>query len=170
MKYKEENAFRLPWLGLLIALSTVGIDQLSKWIMLVQVGIDTRPPIPVNAFLSLVMVWNRGVSFGLFSSAELSQRLMLIAVALIIIAVMVRWLLRVESLWLARAIGLVIGGAASNIIDRILHGAVADFFYFHLGDYSWPAFNVADAAICVGVALLCLESMLGGNKKQAETV
>jgi lipoprotein signal peptidase len=150
--------------GLIIALVVFIADQLSKYFMLAVVNIDERPPITLTPFLDIVMVWNRGVSFGMFAGNAPGQALFLILLAVVIVAFLVTWLARGPG-WLAsRGIGLVIGGALGNVADRMLHGAVADFFYFHLGPYYWPAFNVADAAICIGVALLCLDSMLSREK------
>lgn len=146
--------------GWVIALLTVLADQLSKWVLIQVVGVSEHTPLRVFPFMDLVMVWNHGVSFGMFSGNSETGRIMLIILALGIVGLLARWLIRVQHRLTAVAIGLVIGGALSNVVDRLSHGAVADFFYFHLGPYYWPAFNVADSAICIGVALLCLESML----------
>jgi len=81
-------------------------------------------------------------------------------VAAAIVAVLIYWLSRVESWLLAVAIGLVIGGAVGNVIDRLRFGAVVDFLDFHVGSWHWPAFNVADSAICVGVAVMLLDGLL----------
>ncbi len=75
-----------------------------------------------------------------------------------------RWLLRTAHRGLAAAIGIIIGGALGNVIDRLVHGAVADFFYFHIGPHYWPAFNIADSAICIGVAILCVEGMIARHE------
>jgi signal peptidase II len=101
------------------------------------------------------MVWNQGVSFGMFNRAEHAYMpYFLIAVAVAIAAVLLR--LALKSGLRTERIGyaMVIGGALGNVIDRLRFGAVVDFLYFHLGALGWPAFNVADAAICIGVALL----------------
>jgi len=80
--------------------------------------------------------------------------------ALAIVVVLLYWLARVTGFWLATAIGLIIGGAVGNVIDRILLGGVVDFLDFHAGAWHWPAFNLADSAICIGVAAMLLESLL----------
>ncbi len=146
--------------GVFLAMIVFILDQLSKWVMMVLVDIDARPPIEVTSFFKLVMVWNRGVSFGMLSDGAPAQALFLILVSLLIVTCLVAWLSRSPAKWTCVGLGLVIGGALSNVADRLLHGAVADFFYFHLGPWYWPAFNIADAGICIGVALLCLDSML----------
>ncbi len=137
-----------------VAIITVVLDQLSKWYMLDVVGIASRPPISLTGFFQLVMVWNQGVSFGMLTHDASYMRWFLIAIAVVICAVMVRLGLR-STLRLERlGYGMVIGGAIGNVIDRVRFGAVADFFHFHVGSFSYPAFNVADAAICVGVGIL----------------
>ncbi len=156
--------------GLTIAAAVLALDQLVKWIMLDRVfGIagpwDTPiwpPPfIEVTPFFNLVMVWNRGVSFGLFSHDADAMRWLLIAVALAITAGLAIWLRRVDRPFVAVSIGLVIGGAIGNVIDRLRFGAVADFLDFHLFGYHWPAFNVADSAISIGVVLLLYDGLAG---------
>ena len=136
------------------AILVIVLDQLSKWYLLDVVGVAARPPLALTGFFSLVMVWNQGVSFGMLQNDAAYMRWFLIAMALVICAVMLR--LGLKSRWRVERIGygMVIGGALANVIDRLRFGAVADFFYFHIGSFAWPAFNVADAAICVGVGLL----------------
>lgn len=104
------------------------------------------------------MVWNRGVSFGMFATDAETTRWLLTALALAISAGLVWWLRRQTNGLAVLAIGLVIGGAVGNAIDRIRYGAVADFFDVHVAGWSWPAFNVADSAITVGVLLLLLDA------------
>ncbi len=163
------NEVRVRHKGLFTgALSLIAIvlffDQFSKWYMLELVNIDARPPITVTSFFNLVMVWNKGVSFGMFS--EHDQPLILIAVTSLIVAVLCVWMWREESRLVVFSIATVIGGAIGNIIDRIRFGAVADFFDFHLKGFHWPAFNIADACIFIGVALLILHSIFW-HKPQA---
>lgn len=137
-----------------VALIIIVLDQLHKWYMLDVVGIHSRPPIELTGFFTLVMVWNQGVSFGMMTHDASYMRWFLIAVALVICAVMARLGLKSELRLERLGYGMVIGGALGNVVDRLRFGAVADFFYFHVGSFSWPAFNVADMAICIGVALL----------------
>ena len=142
----------------IVAALVMILDQLVKWFLLERVGMAEGPPIIITSWFKLVMVWNHGVSFGMLSVPGSYVPYFLILVALLI-SILLGWLgLRAHhrSEWLAYA--LVIGGALGNVIDRLRFGAVADFFYFHLGTFGWPAFNVADAAICIGVALLLWQS------------
>lgn len=143
--------------GGLAALLALALDQANKWHMLSVVDIANRPPIEVTPFFNLVMVWNRGVSFGMFS--EQNQPLLLICLSLVICGVLLVWLFKAESRAVALAIGLVIGGALGNVIDRVRFGAVADFFDFYIENWHWPAFNIADSCIFIGVVVLCIDSM-----------
>lgn len=136
------------------ALVVILLDQLHKWWMLEQLGMATRDSIELLPFFRLVMVWNQGVSFGMLQQDVDYMRWFLIAVALVICAFMLRFGLRSDLKLERIGYGMVIGGALGNVIDRLRFGAVADFFHFHVGSFSWPAFNVADSAICLGVALL----------------
>ena len=144
--------------GLAIAASVAVIDQLVKlWI----IGWLAEPPgfVEVLPFFNLVMVWNRGVSFGLLGDADLAPYLMAGIAGMVVIGLVI-WLARVAQRLLAASIGLIIGGALGNIVDRLRLGAVADFVDLHAGGYHWPAFNVADAAITVGVAVMLIDSLL----------
>lgn len=154
---------RLTALGIIAALAAVLLDQLSKWVMLEIVQITTADEIVVLPFFNLVMVWNRGISFGMFS--EHDQPYLLVALAAVIVFILTRWLMKAESSWVALSLGLTIGGAVGNVIDRLRFGAVADFFDFHIDSYHWPAFNVADASIFIGVVLLCIHSMFMEPRK-----
>jgi len=146
--------------GLGIAAVVLVADQASKAWLLDLMEANQFRMIEVTGFFNLVMVWNPGVSFGMFATGSEGTRWLLTAVALVISAGLVWWLRR-QTAWLAVvAIGLVIGGALGNAIDRIVFGAVADFFDFHVAGWSWPAFNVADSAITVGVLLLLLDAFL----------
>ena len=151
-------------LGLVVAILVIVFDQATKWWIMAMV---MQPPriIPVTPFFNLVMGWNRGISFGLFDGDSAINVWVLPLVALAIVAALVVWLRRVQGVWLASAIGLVIGGALGNVVDRLRFGAVADFLDFHVAGYHWPAFNVADSGITVGVTMLVLDSLfLGGEK------
>ena len=149
--------------GLLLAAAVAVLDQISKlWIVL-----DVMAPprvIEVTPFFNIVMVWNRGVTFGLLSDGAPWTQYAVGAVALAVSAALVVWLARATSRLLAAGLGLVIGGAIGNLVDRAVHGAVADFLDFHAFGYHWPAFNVADAAITVGVAALLLDGLIGGPR------
>ena len=150
-------------LGLAVASVIVIADQVIKWWAIGVLG-EQPQGIEVLPFFNLVLVWNRGISFGIFGGGALPPWL-LGAVALAVTLALVIWLRRVETRLLAATIGLVIGGALGNVIDRFRFGAVADFLDFHWGGYHWPAFNLADAAISIGVVILLLDALLIGDER-----
>ena len=151
---------RLRRLGLGLAFATMALDQLTKWWI---VNFVMNPPsvIEVTPFFNLVLGLNRGVSFGMFSSDSNLSRWLLTALALAIVCALAVWLWRAEKPWLAVALGLIIGGAIGNVIDRAMVGAVVDFLDFHVADYHWPTFNVADMGITCGAAVLIWDSVFG---------
>jgi len=144
------------------AVTVVGLDQVSKYFVLQHFGETacTEHREVVTAFFDLVLTCNRGMSFGLFNTGPgLSVPVFSVA-AVAIVAILFFWLSRVHSDLLANAIGLIIGGAVGNVIDRVRLGGVIDFLYFHLGSWYWPAFNLADSAICIGVLVMLCEGLL----------
>lgn len=145
-------------LGLVFAVLAFGLDQAIKWWMLGPFDIAARQPVRVTPFLDLVLAWNRGVSYGWFEQHTEAGRWMLVGISVLAAVVLSGWMARTDRPLTAAALGLVIGGALGNALDRVLHGAVADFFLAHAGGYSWYVFNLADAAIVVGVALLLYDS------------
>lgn len=113
----------------------------------------------VLPFFNLVEVWNSGVSFGMFRNLAYGQWILSV-VSVVITLVMLGWLWRAQSAWMASALSLMIGGAVGNLIDRVRFGAVADYLDFHAFGYHWPAFNITDMAICAGAFLLIADSLL----------
>jgi signal peptidase II len=147
--------------GLAAAATVVIIDQLSKTAVLgFFAGSPPGAQKAVAPFFNLVLTYNRGISFGLFNTPGGMNVLLFPLLAAVIVTMLILWLRRVESPFLAVAIGLVIGGAVGNVIDRIRLGAVVDFLDFYVGAWHWPAFNVADSAICLGVAVMLLDGLL----------
>ncbi len=139
------------WWGLAAALAGLGIDQAHKAWMLGPFAIEEKGRVPVTPFFDLVMVWNRGVSYGLFTQYGDAGRLFLIALGLAGTALFSWWMWKSERLLPALSLGLIAGGALANVIDRIIFGAVADFFLFHAGAFEWYVFNLADVWIVAGV-------------------
>ena len=157
---KGKSSFSL---GLTLAFVVLALDQVSKWWIVTEV---MNPPrfIPIFPSFNLVMGWNRGVSFGIFDSDSPPNQWLLIALALVVVAVLLVWLKRDDSRVVSAALGMIVGGALGNVIDRIHYGAVADFLDFYIGDFHWPAFNVADTGITIGVIVLVLESLFVGSE------
>ncbi|MCZ0738555.1 signal peptidase II [Phreatobacter sp. AB_2022a] len=154
-------------LGLIAIVATLAIDQAFKVFMLQVVDIEARQSITIAPVLDLVMAWNYGVSFGLFQQEGPIGQWALVAFKIGAVALIAWWLYRAESRLTALSLGLIAGGALGNGLDRVIYGAVADFFAFHITTASWQfrwyIFNLADVAIVAGVALLLYESLVGGR-------
>lgn len=148
--------------GLATAALVAFLDQLSKLAVLGFFAAHAAGYrlIQVTSFFDLVLTYNHGMSFGLFDHGSQINTALFSAVAAAIVAVLIVWLRRVAHPLLAVAIGLIIGGAVGNVIDRLRLGGVVDFLYFHAGPWYWPAFNLADTAICAGVAAMLLDGLL----------
>ena len=150
--------------GLAISVAVVLLDQLSKGAVLFffakSPACVPRMPAAVTGFLNLVVTCNRGMSFGLLNNGAALNAVLLSLGAVAIVVVLGWWLSRVAHPFLAVAIGLVIGGAIGNVVDRLRFGAVVDFVDFHVGTWHWPAFNLADSAICLGVAAMLFDGLL----------
>lgn len=154
-------------LGFLVAAIVFVLDQATKWGVLFLTPVVEKLSIPLLPFLDLTVVWNRGISYGLFQQHTEWGRWLLVAVSAIAAVAFSIWLRRVEGWALAVALGLLIGGAAGNLIDRVVFGAVFDFLHLHWGSFSWYVFNIADAAIVAGVAGLMYDAWLGTGQKPA---
>ncbi len=147
-------------LGFAVALMTLALDQLSKFAVLRLLDLPSRVSVPLLPVLSLTMVWNPGVSFGLLRSEGPLGRLGLAGFALAVVVALALWTRKAARPLAAAGLGLVMGGAiGNNLVDRLRFGRVADFIDVSgLGFFPW-VFNVADAAITVGVAILLLDSL-----------
>lgn len=154
----------LTTLGAIVAAVVFVIDRVHKWAMLGPIGIGENEIIPVTPFFDLLLVWNRGVSYGLFQQESATGRAALVAINVVAAAILWIWLARTRYRLTAISLGLVIGGAVGNAVDRLIYGAVADFFHFHAFGYSWYVFNLADVAIVAGVVGLLYESFLDSHK------
>ena len=148
----------LPF-GIIVALTVLILDQISKHWMLHAYKLPERAPVEITPFLNMDMVWNTGISFGMLGEFGVSNAMALIILAVFICAALVAWMAKIDDRFLTRAIGMVLGGAMGNIVDRYHFGAVFDFIDLHIGNYHWPAFNIADAAIVIGVGLIILDSI-----------
>ena len=139
--------------GLLISSIVIFLDQLSKWWFMT---ILSDPPhiIRVTPFFNFIVAWNTGVSFSMFASDSPYNPYILSAIAILIVMLIFAWLARETNYYNILALSLVAGGAIGNIIDRLRFGAVFDFLDFYVGQYHWPAFNIADSAITIGAIIL----------------
>lgn len=154
--------------GLLVALTVFCIDRASKTWILYGLNLEDVGTISVLPFFSLTMVWNRSISMGLPIDALTGQTGLILLTGLITLILLV-WLYRTAKFFEAAALMLVIGGAAGNVIDRLVHGAVVDFIHLHAFDYSFYVFNLADAAITCGVVLLLLDSFMDSKQGRPES-
>ncbi len=152
--------------GVIVALVVCAIDQAMKLWLLNVFDLANRGIVHLTPFLDLVLTWNTGISYGLFPQESDFGRYVLLALKAGAVLVLWIWLARAESRLTALALGLIIGGAFGNAIDRLAYGAVADFVLFHITTpsfkFTWYVFNLADAAIVAGVIGLLYESLFGG--------
>jgi signal peptidase II len=153
------------WFGLTIALAVIAVDQASKtWIVGFFSERDGEPVAVLTPFFNLVLTGNRGMSFGLFNTNAAMNTAVFTVLAVAIVIALLVWLRRAHNPLIRVALGMIIGGAVGNVLDRLIRGAVVDFLDFHLGTWHWYAFNVADAAICLGVVALLLDGLLARPK------
>lgn len=151
------------WFGPILFVVILVADFVTKqWALS---ALEGQGRVAVTEFFNLVLVWNTGVSFGMFRSGGNAGRWLLVGLAVIISCVLVFWLRRERRFLPRLAIWLIIAGALGNVVDRIRFGAVVDFLDFHLFGYHWPAFNIADSVIVVGAVILVVDSLMGGGRK-----
>jgi len=150
--------------GFISAIAALVLDQATKLLLLYGFHFREMLPgsaVPVLPFFNLVMVWNPGVSYGLFPAHGIWGTALLALFSIAAVAGLGWWLWNAHRGALAVGLGLVIGGAIGNLIDRLIYGRVADFFHFYFRGYDWYVFNVADCAITVGVGALLYDALLG---------
>jgi signal peptidase II len=157
--------------GILAATLTLIIDQASKLWLLFVFDIAYRGAVKVTPFFDLVLAWNVGISFGWFQNDGFLAQIVLTAIKAVAVIVLAVWMARSRHRLATVALGLIIGGAIGNAIDRVAYGAVVDFVLFHITtpsfNFVWYVFNLADAAIVAGVAGLLYESFFGGRAAKA---
>ena len=142
-----------------LAFFILACDQLSKW-WVREVVLKDAPQMEILPFFNLVSVWNNGISFGMFRAGDPVSVTLLAVLALIITGFFVVLLCQSNRLWTALACGSVIGGSIGNVIDRFQFGAVYDFLDVILIKYHWPAFNIADAAIVIGICMIMFDYLV----------
>ncbi|MGC9456610.1 MAG: signal peptidase II [Halothiobacillaceae bacterium] len=156
---RPSGAARSPMAWLMLSGIVLVVDQLTKiW---ATRALDYADPVAILPIFNLRLLHNTGAAFSFLADAGGWQRWLFAALAVIITAALVLWMarLRREERWTSAGLALVIGGALGNLIDRLLYGHVVDFLDFHVGGHHWPAFNIADAAITIGVGILIYTSI-----------
>ena len=154
--------------GIITAVATLLIDQASKLWLLYVFDLGHRGVVRVTPFLDLVLAWNIGISFGWLQNDSQFVQLGLMAVKALAVVALAIWMARSRTLLASIALGLIIGGAVGNAIDRLAYGAVVDFALFHIGNtFYWYVFNLADTAIVAGVCALLYDSLLGVGAAKA---
>ena len=161
------NGARALW-WYALAILVIGLDQYTK--ALASSLLDYGRPVEVFFWFDLTLQHNTGAAFSLLADAGGWQRWLFTIIAIVISIVIVQWLRRLppEDTITAVSLGLILGGAVGNLIDRILLGHVIDFIQVWLGSYPFPAFNIADSAISIGAVLLILGSFIGGRRSDSE--
>jgi len=152
-------------IGVLAAVFGLVTDQASKLWLLFVADIERTQPIEVAPFFDLIAVWNLGISYGLLQQDSDLGRWILLAVTAVALVFLGFWLWRANSTLSAVSLGLIVGGAIGNGIDRLAYGAVFDFASFHIQSFSWYIFNVADIWIVAGVAGLLYDAFIGSPEK-----
>jgi signal peptidase II len=157
--------------GLAVALITCLADQLSKLWMLFVLDLRDRGAVVIAPFMDLVLTWNRGISYGLFQQDGQWGQWPLLTITIVALILLGIWLVRAETRLTTLSLGLIIGGAIGNFIDRLAYGAVADFVLLHLTTatfrFNWYVFNVADVAIVAGVIGILYETLRGPRAAKA---
>lgn len=151
-------------LGFLVAALTFAADQASKLYLLFVFDLPLREPVTLGPFVTLLVVWNRGISYGLFQQQTDLGRWLLVIVSVLATIAIGLWMRRNERPLLGIALGLLAGGALGNVVDRVAYGAVFDFVQLHAAGYSWYVFNIADAAIVAGVIGLLYDSLFAERR------
>jgi signal peptidase II len=157
-----------PAVGGVVALAVVLVDQIVKAGVLAYSARPDVDPTPLTPFLDLALRWNRGISFSLFAHDSAFGQIALVALTLAVTGLLTLWLFRSRSWLPAVGLGLIIGGALGNAIDRVAHGAVVDYLDLHAFGRHFFVFNVADAAINIGVALLILDLLLAPRAPKSQ--
>ncbi len=172
-RLKDDWTYRWLWGSysrpvLAIALLGLVLDQASKLWLLHGFNLAERGSVALLPVLDIVLVWNRGISYGLFQQdSDIGRWILAIGTVAATCAIWV-WSVRAERFFLALSLALVIGGAVGNGIDRLVYGAVVDFVHFHVGTFSWYVFNLADVWIVAGVAGLLYDGFRGGPNSAAK--
>ena len=151
--------------GVIAAIAVLALDQASKLWLLRVFDIGRRGVVKVTPFFDLVLTWNTGISYGWFQNESAAGQAILLAVKAVAVIILAVWMARSRTLIATVSLGLIIGGAIGNAVDRFAYGAVVDFALFHVqiggNTFNWYVFNLADVAIVAGVAALLYDSLIG---------
>ena len=152
------------FMGLFVALLVILADQVSKFYVMTYLMNDGHY-IGVTSFFNVIQAWNTGVSFSMFNDGGKTGLIILSLIAVVVVIFLLRWMYKDNSKLIRVALGMIVGGAIGNLIDRIRYGAVYDFLDFHVSGHHWPAFNVADSFICIGAFLIIVYGMFSVEKR-----
>ncbi len=155
--------------GIVVAILTGALDQGTKLFLYFVFDLATKSPLKVLPVMDFVLTWNRGISYGMFQQDSAAGQWVLFGIKIAAVVFLWGWLSQAGTRLTALALGLIIGGALGNAVDRLLHGAVLDFVHLHTPNYglNWYVFNLSDTAIVAGVALLLYESLIGDRAAKA---
>lgn len=154
-------------IGFLAAFLALVLDQANKIWLIDGYHIAQHQPVRLTPFLDVILAKNPGISYSLLSAKSALGRFALTAGAILVILFLISWLWRSHSTLVAIGLGLIIGGAlGNNACDRLIYGYVVDFYHFHVGDFSWYVFNLADVAITFGVLCLLWDMLKGGASSE----
>lgn len=151
--------------GLIVAVAALAVDQLSKALVLNFLNWQVGARYTLTPFLDLLLTLNRGISYGLFPQDSDAGRWFLIGIKIVVSVVFVVWLAQTVDRWVALGLGLLIGGALGNAVDRVVYGAVIDFVSLHAYGWYWYVFNLADIAVVAGVTALLYDALFAGATK-----
>lgn len=152
------------FIGLAVAVVAAFLDQVSKMLVFGYLS-EVNSVVRVTSYFNLVPAWNTGVSFSMFNDLGGAGVYILSAFSLLVAGFLVFWLANEKERFMQIALGLVIGGAIGNVIDRLRVGAVFDFLDFHISGHHWPAFNLADSFICLGAAIIICNGLFFNCEK-----
>lgn len=158
----RQSGWRWLWLSVLV----IALDQATK--LWASASLDLYERVEILPFLNFTLVHNTGAAFSFLSQASGWQRWFFVALALVIGAVILVWMRRLDAAerWPGIGLALILGGAFGNVIDRLNHGHVVDFIDFYYDRWHWPAFNVADSAITVGAAIMILDALVDHRRQR----
>ncbi|MGF1910493.1 signal peptidase II [Vibrio kasasachensis] len=158
----RQSGVRWLWLALILFVADIAI----KYVVMNNMGYGWKNSIEILPFFNLTYVHNYGAAFSFLSDQSGWQRWFFTAIAFAVTAMLTYWMskLPAKEKWNNIAYAMIIGGAIGNVYDRIMHGYVVDYLHFYIGDFHWPAFNLADSTICIGAAMIILDGFISKDK------